>query len=129
MLQQQPVGLVLVVGRPGHLARGHERGQPALLARRREDLDVEVRQRQHHPHTVLLAQALERRNVVRVVDQRHRGAYVGGVLRGRERRGVCDERLGEASEAGDDVVALACTGEQDGRRAHWSPSQPPAAPL
>ncbi len=53
MAPEQQVGLVLVVGGPGHLRGGHERGQHALLAGEREHLDVQIGERQHGTHAVL----------------------------------------------------------------------------
>jgi hypothetical protein len=94
-----------------------------------EQLDVEVGQRQHGADFVLFAELAQRRHVVRVADERHGGAHVRGVLRRRERRGVGGDRARQLGEAGDDVIALADAGQEHGRRAHSSPSQPPAAPL
>ncbi len=127
--RQQQVGLVLVVGRARDVARGDERGQAAFLAGAREQLDVEVGQRQHGADFVLFAELAQRPQVTRVIDERDGCADVRGVLRGRERRGVDGDGAGQAGEAGDDVVALADAGQEDCGRAHGSPSQPPAAPL
>ena len=129
MVLEQQVGLVLVIGGPGHLRGGHERRQQAALAGQREHLDVEIGERQHDPHAVLLAQPGQCGHVGVVGDQGHRRAHVGGVLGRRERGRVGDDGLVEMGEAADDVVALAGTGEQHGGRAHMRPSQPPVSPL
>jgi hypothetical protein len=126
---EQQVRLVLVVGRARDVGGGDEGGQPAFLAGASEHLDVEVGERQDGADFVLFAQLAQRLDVVRVVDERARGAHVRGVLRWCERRGVGGDRAGELREAGDDVKALADAGEQHGGGAHSSPSQPPAAPL
>ncbi len=110
-------------------AEGTKRGQPALFAGAREQLDVEVGQRQDGADLVGFAELAQRLHVVGVLDERYGRADVRGVLRGRERRGVGGDGLRQAREAGDDVVALADAGEEHGGRAHSSPSQPPAAPL
>ncbi len=123
------MGLVLVVRGTRDLRGGAERGQTAFLSSAGEHLDVEVCERQHRTHAVLLAEALERRDVAGVLDQRHGGAHVGGVLSGSERRGIRHHGLGQVGKAGDDVIALAHAREQHGGRTHSSPSQPPAAPL
>ena len=81
------MSLVLVVGRPGDLWGGHERGQAVFDVSAGEHLDVEVGERQHRAHAVLLAESFERGDVAGIVDQRDRRADLGGVLRGREGEG------------------------------------------
>ena len=104
---EQQVRLVLVVRRARDLDGRYERRKNAVLARFGQDLDVEVGQRQDGADPVALAQRCQRGHVLGVVHRRHRDAHLRRVLRGRQRRGVGGDRVGERGEAGDDVVALA----------------------
>ena len=88
------------------------------------------------PTPCALAQGRQRVDVAGVVHRRHRHTDVCRVLRRRQRRGVGDERVRQRREARDDVIALARARQQyrravllRRRRAHSSPSQPPACPL
>ena len=106
--------LVLVVGGARDLRVGCEGGQDPVGARLREQLDVEVGERDHGADVVARAQLGEEGDVAGVVDARWRDAVLRGVLRGRKRVRIGGDRRRELREAGDDVVALADAGEEDG---------------
>ncbi len=59
--------------------------------------------------------ALEKRDVVGIVDPRRCDLHVGGVAGRRERVGIGGDRERVLAEHADDVVALADAGQQDGR--------------
>ncbi len=95
------------------------------------DLDLEVLARSELPAFVpeadvckatfdkyLAHQLPQERDVLGRVRARRGDAVVGGVLRGRQRAHVGRDHGRVLREGGDDVVALADAGQQDGGAAH-----------
>ena len=114
--------LVLVVGGASNLGRGHERGKVG----RGEHLEVEVGERHHGTHIVLVNERLKERHVSGVVYTRRRHVEVRRVLRRRERARVGRDHERMLGERADDVVALADAREDD---RYALGRHPPVSPL
>ena len=106
---------VLVAHRPAHVRRrGEHERRRELVACRRDDLLVEVGERDDETDVVLRDEPGERRDIPGVVDAWDERAVVRVVQRRRERIEVGRDRgRAGASERADDVDALARAGEED----------------
>ena len=92
--------LVLVIGCPGSVGSGHERGKCSRLTGVGQHLDVEIGQRDHRADMETLAQFRQRGDVPRVVDPRDRGAMIGAYCAG-------------ASGFGSTATTVACCANAD----------------
>ena len=116
VLLEEAVGEVLVAHRAAHRgARRENERRRELVTCGRDDLLVEIGERNDEAHVVLGDERGERGHVAGVVDPRDERGMVGVIERGRERVEVGgDRRRAGAAERAHDVDALPCAGEEDG---------------
>ncbi len=116
MLHEEAVGEVLVAHRAAHRgARREDERRRELVTCGRDDLLVEIGERNDKAHVVLGDERGERGHVAGIVDPRDERGVVGVIERGRERVEVGgDRRRPGAAERAHDVDALPCAGKEDG---------------